>query len=211
MFRVVRIPWFCIFRTFGCYMTPEFESYLRSHANFSEGDLKRISSLATPRVLHRNDFLLLEGEICRHKTFIVKGMVRVFGTRADGSEHILLFSPERTWTLDAESYDTQTPSRYNIAAVEASEILMWTKSDFDRLLSEIPLLKSFAEQLISRAIHNSRQRLLSALSATPEEKYNDFIRDSPALVQRLPLRMIAAYLGISLKTLTRIRHAQLHR
>jgi CRP/FNR family transcriptional regulator len=192
-------------------MTINFESYLQSHANFNESDLKRISSLAEPRVLHRNDFLLMEGEICRHKTFIVKGMLRVFGTRTDGSEHILLFSPEHTWTLDAESYDKQIPSRCNIAAVEESEVLMWTKSDFDKLLAEIPLLKSLSEQLISRAIHNSRQRLLSALSATPEEKYNDFIRDSPALMKRLPLRMIAAYLGISLKTLTRIRHAQLHR
>lgn len=192
-------------------MIIEFQSYLQSHASFCEEDLKRISELAEPRTLHRNDFLLLEGDICRHKTFIAKGMVRVFGTRPDGSEHILLFSPEHTWTLDAESYDKQIPSRFNIAAVEESEVLLWTKSDFDKLLAEIPLLKSFSEQLISRAIHNSRQRLLSALSATPEEKYNDFIRDSPALVKRLPLRMIAAYLGISLKTLTRIRHAQLHR
>lgn len=192
-------------------MIIEFQSYLQSHASFREEDLKRISALAEPRTLHRNDFLLLEGEVCRHKTFIAKGMVRVFGTRPDGSEHILLFSPEHTWTLDAESYDKQIPSRFNIAAVEESEVLMWTKTDFDKLLAEIPLLKSFSEQLISRAIHNSRQRLLSALSATPEEKYNDFIRDSPALVKRLPLRMIAAYLGISLKTLTRIRHAQLHR
>jgi CRP/FNR family transcriptional regulator, anaerobic regulatory protein len=192
-------------------MTIEFESYLRSHANFNNDDLKRICSLAESRKLHRNDFLLLEGEICRHKTFIATGMVRVFGTRPDGSEHILLFSPEHTWTLDAESYDKQIPSRFNIAAVEESEILMWTKPDFDKLLADIPALKSFSEQLISWAIHNSRQRLLSALSATPEEKYNDFIRDSPALMKRLPLRMIAAYLGISLKTLTRIRHAQLHR
>jgi CRP/FNR family transcriptional regulator, anaerobic regulatory protein len=192
-------------------MIIEFQSYLQSHARFREEDLKRISALAEPRTLHRNDFLLLEGEVCRHKTFIAKGMVRVFGTRPDGSEHILLFSPEHTWTLDAESYDKQTPSLFNIAAVEESEVLLWTKTDFVKLLAEIPLLKSFSEQLISRAIHNSRQRLLSALSATPEEKYNDFIRDSPALVKRLPLRMIAAYLGISLKTLTRIRHAQLHR
>ncbi len=113
-----------IFLTFGHAMIVEFESYLRSHANFSVDDLKRICSLAEPKTLHRNDFLLLEGEICRHKTFIVKGMLRVFGTRADGSEHILLFSPEHTWTLDAESYDTQTPSRCHIAAVKKLRIIL---------------------------------------------------------------------------------------
>jgi CRP/FNR family transcriptional regulator len=53
--------------------------------------------------------------------------------------------------------------------------------------------------------------LFTALSATPEEKYEEFVRTFPDLLSRLPLHMIAAYLGISLKTLTRIRAAQLHR
>jgi CRP-like cAMP-binding protein len=192
-------------------MIAEFQTYLRSHALFNEADLKRISSLAVAKVLHRNDLLFCEGEICRHKAFIVKGMLRTFGISPDGSEHILQFSPEHTWTLDAESYDKQIPSRYSIAAVEKSEILLWNKVDFDQLLADIPQLKTFAEQLISQAVHNGRQRLSSALSATPEERYNDFVRNYPALIRRLPLRMIAAYLGISLKTLTRIRHAQLLR
>lgn len=192
-------------------MLTEFENYLRAHASFSETDLKRISSRGVQRVLQRNDFILREGEVCRYKAFIVKGMLRTFGTTADGNESILQFSTERTWSLDAESYDTQTPSRFTIAAVEESKVLLWNKTDFDRLLADIPQLKSFAEQLISRAVHNGRQRLLSALSATPEEKYNDFVHEYPALIARLPLRMISAYLGISLKTLTRIRHAQVHR
>jgi CRP-like cAMP-binding protein len=129
----------------------------------------------------------------------------------DGGEHILQFSPENTWTLDAESYDRQAPSHYNISAVESSELLLWTKDDFNRLLAEVPRLKNFAEQLISRNIYSGRQRLLTTLSATPEEKYEDFVRNSPELLSRLPLRMIAAYLGISLKTLNRVRHAQLLR
>lgn len=191
-------------------MVAEFQTYLLSHAPLDEADMERICSLAVSRTLRRNDFLFSEGEICRHKVFIVKGLLRTFGVSPDGGEHILQFSPEQTWALDAESYDLQIPSRYNLAAVEESEILAWSKNDFDRLLAEIPLLKTFAERLISRAIYNGRERLLSALAATPEEKYNTFARDYPSLISRLPLRMIAAYLGISLKTLTRLRHAQLH-
>jgi len=191
-------------------MTAQFSKYLSSHA-LSDSDIDRISSLAIPRLLSRNDILLAEGSICRHKTFVVKGMLRIYGTHTDGGEHILQFSPENTWTLDAESYDRQIPSRFNIAAVEQSEVLLWLKADFNQLLAEIPSLKSLSEQLISRSVHNGRQRLLTVLSASPEEKYNDFITEFPALFNRLPLRMIAAYLGMSVKTLTRIRHAQLHR
>ena len=190
-------------------MIAEFHDYLRSRVELRDTDLMRISSHAVQMDLRRNQFLFSEGDVCRHKAFIVRGILRTFATRADGSEHILQFSQERTWAIDAESYDNQIPSRYNIAAVEQSQLLLWSKVDFDQLLSEIPALKSFAERLISRAIYNGRDRLLSALSASPEEKYNDFVRDYPSLIQRLPLRMIAAYLGISMKTLTRIRRAQI--
>ena len=192
-------------------MSIAFENYLCSQTDLSETDICRISALAIPRKLRRNEFLLREGEVCRHKIFIVSGLLRSFGMTPDGSEHILQFSPENTWTLDVESYDRQEPSHYNISTVEPSELLLWHKTDFERLLAEIPQLKSFAGQLISRNIYNSRQRLLTALSGTPEEKYEDFVKNSPGLLSRLPLRMIASYLGVSLKTLNRVRQAQLLR
>jgi CRP-like cAMP-binding protein len=191
-------------------MISEFENYLRSYAGMDEENLKRITSLAIPKTLRRNEFLLQAGEVCRHKIFIVQGMLRAFSISDDGSEHILQFAPEYSWTLDVESYDKEIPAQCNIAAVEPSNVLMWNKSDFEELRQEVGPLKNFAQQLISRNIYTSRQRLLTMLSGTPEEKYNQFVREFPTLVGRLPLRMIASYLGVSLKTLTRIRHAQLH-
>jgi len=188
-----------------------FENYLRLQTDLSQENIRRISALAIPRKLRRNEFLFREGEVCRHKVFMVSGLLRTFGMTPDGGEHILQFSPENTWTLDAESYDHQAPSHYSISAIEPSELLLWTKADFESLLAEIPRLKSFAEQLISRNIYSGRQRLLTALSATPEEKYEDFVQNYPELLSRLPLRMIAAYLGVSLKTLNRVRQAQLLR
>ena len=188
----------------------EFELYLRSRTDLNDGEISQILSLAIHKYLRRNEFLLREGEICRYKIFVCKGMLRTFGTAADGSEHILQFAPEHSWTLDVESYDRQEPAHSNIAAVENSEVLLWPKSDFDNLLS-IPQLKALSQQLIARNIYNSRQRILTALSATPEEKYQEFIQTFPDYLARLPLHMIASYLGISIKTLTRIRQAQVRR
>ncbi|WP_107828476.1 cyclic nucleotide-binding domain-containing protein [Mucilaginibacter yixingensis] len=192
-------------------MKTEFESYLRSETALSAAEIRLISDCADTRKLHRNEALLTPGEVCRHKVFIAKGMLRTYSVKEDGSEHILQFSPEHTWTLDAESYDTQTPSRYYISAIENSEVLLWTRNDFLRLLSELPLLKKYADHIVSRTMHSTRQRLHTTLSGTPEEKYDDFVQHYPNLLTRLPLRMIAAYLGISLKTLTRLRSAQLQR
>ncbi|MFC6100456.1 Crp/Fnr family transcriptional regulator [Olivibacter domesticus] len=192
-------------------MLTEFEHYLATQANLPNEAIRKISTLAMPRILRRNEFIFRAGEICRHKIFIVNGLLRTFNTTTAGNEHILQFSPELTWTLDVESYDRQIPSYVSIAAVEPSNILLWHKSTFNTLLTEIPAFKKLAEQLISRNIYHSRQRMLTILSGTPEEKYADFIRNYPGFLSRLPLRMIAAYLGISIKTLTRIRHTQLQR
>lgn len=187
-----------------------FETYLRAYVGITSDETGRILSVAMPRSLRRNELLLQEGQVCRHKTFVGKGLMRIYGTVADGSEHILQFAPENTWVLDGESYDQQKPATFNIAAVEPSEVLCWTKSDFDILLTEIPALSTFSRQLVTRNSHNSRQRLFSVLSGTPEDKYKEFVNHYPDLLSRLPLHMIAAYLGISLKTLTRIRHAQMN-
>lgn len=192
-------------------MTAEFEAFFRTQVNLSDSEMEQVHASAIQRTLQRNELLLQQGQVCRHKVFVVKGLLRNFAVAADGNEHILQFSAANNWTLDVESYDRETPAVFNIAAIEKSEVLLWTKPDFNRLLNDIPKLKSFSERLISHNMHLSRQRILAGLSASPEEKYEDFVSSSPDLLLRLPLRMIAAYLGISLKTLTRIRHAQLHR
>jgi CRP/FNR family transcriptional regulator, anaerobic regulatory protein len=192
-------------------MHTDFENYLASQTDLPAETIRHISSIATLRRLYKNEVLLNAGEICRHKLFIVNGLLRTYHIKPDGNEHILHFSQQNTWTLDVESYDKQIPSLINIEAVERSTVLLWAKPDFDKLLKDIPELKRFSEQLISRTIYNNRNRILTILSGTPEERYADFVNAYPDYLARLPLRMIAAYLGISLKTLTRIRHAQLQR
>jgi len=192
-------------------MHPEFETYLQQQGGLPPEAIQRISDLAVQKTLRRNEHILNAGEICRHKIFVLSGMLRTFSVSADGSEHILLFSPQHSWTLDPESYDQQIPSRVGIGTVEPSEVLCWHKSNFDTLLAEIPQFRGYADRLISRNIYLNRERILTTLSGTAVEKYDHFVRMFPNYLSRLPLRMIASYLGISLKTLTRIRHAQLQR
>ncbi|MEE1896714.1 cyclic nucleotide-binding domain-containing protein [Flavobacterium rakeshii] len=192
-------------------MHPEFEKYLKENTSLTQDDIHHINNKAFDKTLHRNELLLQAGDICKHKVFVVKGLLRMYSIDSNGNEHILQFAPEHSWTLDVESYDKQIPSEINMGAIEPTEVMLWQKDDFNKLLSEVPELSKLSQQIISRNIYYSRQRMLTTLSATPEEKYDDFIERFPKLLTRLPLRMIASYLGISIKTLTRIRHNQLHR
>lgn len=192
-------------------MVAAFDTYLRTHSTLTDDEIAQIAAAGINRSLQRNESLLQEGQVCRHKTYVVSGLLRIYGLVADGSEHILQFAPEAHWTLDAESYDHQKPSIFNITAVERSELICWSKPVFDSLLADIPALRALSQQLMSRSNYGNRQRLFTTLSGTPEVRYEEFVRNHPNLQNRLPLHMIAAYLGISLKTLTRIRHAQIRR
>ncbi|MDB5156295.1 MAG: putative transcriptional regulator, Crp/Fnr family, partial [Mucilaginibacter sp.] len=84
----------------------------------------------------------------------------------------------------------------------------WTKKDFNYLFDNIPSLKVYSDRLISTNLYRTRQRVFSALSATAEEKYEEFIETYPNILARVPLHMIASFLGVSRETLSRIRHAQ---
>ncbi len=177
----------------------------------SDEDINLISSVAIVKRVQKKELLLKAGEVCRFKIFINHGFLRTYRLDDDGNEHILQFSNEQSWTTEGESYANILPSAYYIDALEDSELLMWTKDSFDQLLDTIPALKAFSEQLIFNNLHASRNRLYKAISSSPEEKYEDFIQTYPGILQRVPLRMVASYLGVSIKTLTRIRQVQLQK
>lgn len=190
-------------------MFAEFESYIKEQAKLSDEDLKLIRSMAVERTVSRKQFLLHQGQVCRYKIFVSKGLLRTYRTREDGSEHVIVFSPENWWTTDPESYENLTPALYNIDALEDSEVILWTKNDFVDLFARIPGLKAYSEKLISQNFISSRQRIFSAISSTAEEKYDEFIETYPDIFARVPLHMVASYLGVSRKTLSRIRYTQL--
>jgi CRP-like cAMP-binding protein len=190
-------------------MFSTFETYIKERANLSTEDIKLMHSLAIEKAMRRKEFVFQQGEVCRYKIFVSKGLLRAYSTRADGSEHIIQFSPENSWTTDPESFSKTIPSSCSIDALEHSEVILWTRKDFGFLLATIPGLKAYSEELISRSNIIIRQRVLSTISSTAEEKYEDFIKKYPDIFARVPLHMVASYLGVSRETLSRIRHGQI--
>ena len=168
-------------------------------------EISLVFSKAVFKKLRKRQLLLHEGEICRYKLFVLKGLLRNYSMHNDGTEYVMKFTAENGWTTDPDSYNEQVPSKYNIEAIEPCEILMWTKEDFDGLKSAIPLLASFSERIITQNMSLVQNRILPNISAGAEERYLDFIETFPHIFHRVPLHMIASYLGVSRETLTRVR------
>jgi len=192
-------------------MFEHFETHITSITSFTKEELRRMRLLSAEKKLRRRQLLLHEGEVCRYKAFVVKGLLKTYRKKDDGTEHIMKFAAENSWMIDAESFNNQTPSRYNIEAVEDTDVIVWPRENLHELFTAVPAFKLYSEQLITRTLEASQNRILMNISYTAEEKYQDFITSFPDIFRRIPLHMVASYLGVSRETLSRVRHAQIKR
>jgi len=191
-------------------MFENFEAYIRSKGRVTDEELRLMLVKAKAKKFRKRQLLLREGEVCQHKIFVSKGLLRTYRLKEDGTETIMRFAAENSWNVDHESYHNQTPTKYNIEAIEDSEVVLWTREDFEGLLLMIPLLRELADQLRIDNLHASQNRILMNISGSSEEKYREFVTRFPDIFRRVPLHMVASYLGVSRETLSRIRHAQVH-
>lgn len=190
-------------------MFDRLEALLTAQHTFTPAELKEMYARAQVRKVRRKQLLLQEGEVCLYKMFVAEGLLKTYYIKDDGSEHILRFSPEGSWCADAKSMANQTASKLNIEVMEDSVVLLWTHEALSALVKSIPGLQAYTNDLITQSLYSSYERILSNISATSEEKYQGFVNNYPDLINRVPLHMIASFLGVSRETLSRIRHAQI--
>jgi CRP-like cAMP-binding protein len=188
-----------------------FKAYIAKKAQLTAEEFELIKSLSISRKLKKRQFLLQEGDICHYACFVAKGCLRTYRVAEDGTEHSLRFSVENWWTSDRESYVDQTPSKSNIEALEDSELLLWRKENFERLINEIPALAKFVEKLLAKSLQVNQNRIYTHISQSTEERYDNLTKTYPDLFARVPLHMIASYLGVTRETLSRIRNQYVHK
>jgi CRP-like cAMP-binding protein len=186
-------------------MVNSFRDYLTSKAAFTDAELEQLEALATARKLKRRDYLLQKGDFCRHMAFVVSGCLRLYRTDEEAEEHILRFAIENWWITDAESFRTGLPAQGTIDALEETHVLLWTKENFELLKRKIPAFAALEAQLGGHYLDAQVNRLYTAISQSAEERYHEFVKAYPDFYQRIPLHMIASYLGVSRETLSRIR------
>ena len=153
----------------------------------------------------KGTILLHKGDTCKSVYKVIKGCLRSYVIDKSGKEHILQFAAEDWLITDMDSFVNNKPSGIFIDVIEDSELAFLTNSNYKNInqLSHDDLLEQ-NKKLVNNLIANNK-RLTNLLSATAEERYRDFIDTYPTLVQRLPLKLIASYLGMTPEYLSDVR------
>lgn len=154
-------------------------------------------------MVKKGQFLLRAGEISDKSYYVETGCLRSYIIGENGKEHIYQFAPEDWMISDEQAVLSDAPATLYIDAIEDSTIRV-LPIPFDDLVNDLDTAKEALLKL-HRKINAFRTRIILLLSATGEQRYEHFINTYPELVKRVPLKMIASYLGITPESLSRIR------
>lgn len=192
-------------------MDPQFSpfqsinDYVNRCGAFGSDELQRFNELLKVRHVKKKQILLREGEICDFEAYIVEGCLRSFYVDESGSEVILQFSIEDWWVGDMASFNDRTPSSLYIEALEDSIILTLSPERKEQLLREIPAFERVFRLMLQKHIAALEQRLIRTIAKPAADKYLEFVKKYPSIVQRVPQHYIAAYLGMTPEFLSKIR------
>ena len=152
----------------------------------------------------KGKLLLKAGEICEHIYFIKKGAVR--GFIKEGTKDITTWiTAENEVVSSISALDMRTPALENMQAIENCELLALTYADFQNLYIRFPEFNIVARKVLQKYYQDAEGRAFIVRLTNAENKYRLFITRYGHLANRIPLKYIASFLGITLETLSRVR------
>jgi CRP-like cAMP-binding protein len=176
------------------------------YIHLSEDEKAYFVSLLQPKTIKRKQFILTEGQVCKYSTFVTSGCLRGFTVDGNGFEHVLNFGPPGWWVADMYSLISQKPGILNIEALEDTEALLLSKVNQEKLYVKLPQFERFFRIITENSLVAYQQRLVDNLSLTADDRYHNFCKRYPTLINDLPKKQIAAYIGVTPEFFSRMQH-----
>jgi CRP/FNR family transcriptional regulator, anaerobic regulatory protein len=177
---------------------------INKHIILSKEDEEQLIALFKSKKLKKKQFFLQEGDIQKQAVFVTEGCLRSYSIDKNGFEHILQFAPAGWWIGDMRSLITQQPGILNIDAIDDSEIILLLRTDLETLYASIPKLERFFRILAENSLATYQHRLIDNLSLSAMERYSNFCSLYPSLIEYLPQKQVAAYIGVTPEFLSKM-------
>lgn len=174
----------------------------------TDAQFEQFSSFLFLKSFDKKTILCEEGEHCKYVYFLLKGSAFSYLVNEYGDKNALQFALEGYRITDHYSFFSGKPGIYTIETLEAGQMLVLNRENFERICESNHLFEHFFRILIQNAFIGLQYRLTKTNSEDAEHRYSEFSNLYPAFIQRIPQYLIASYLGIKPQSLSRIRKEQ---
>ncbi len=172
------------------------ENFTGSIHNIGEAEKIAFSKIWTPFECRRKTVLTAAGETERHLYFVLEGVQRSFYIGNEKQEATVVFTYPPSFSGVADSFLTQTPSAFFFETLTASKFFRTTYQQVDSLMQTYPSIKTLILKATSFALKGVLQRQIELQCFTAEQKFRALMKRSPHLLQIIPQKYLASYLGI---------------
>ena len=183
-----------------------FLSHLSKYITLDTAEEQILLSKIKYRKYLKNQYVVQQGDVCKHESFVITGSVKTFFVDPKGQEHVIAFGIENWWVADLGSYITQSPADFNVQCLENTELVQLSYDNLSTLYKEIPKIERFFRIVLQNAYVASQKRIVENISLSAKERYLKFRETYPEFEQRVPQYLIASYLGITKEFLSKIRN-----
>ncbi len=149
--------------------------------------------------------LLIEKTLpVRYVYLVISGLLKLVYHDTSDREHIISFAMEDWWESDYLAWFSKQPASLNLECIENTEVYTLTLHDYQTICKKLHKMEHFFLHKANRGHMASQERILSFLTSSARERYELLLLKQPALMQRVPKTLLAAYLGVSRETLSRL-------
>lgn len=170
-------------------------------------DVEKILSALKVRQVKKKKNLLNEGDNANMMFYVNEGLFRYYIFDQDGNEQTIDLIAENNWFGDAKAFLAREEAGINVEAIEDSQVFILSYEDLNRFYDEIPLFERLVRKIIEHYFVKALERIkkVNRSSYPAQERYHEFLRSHPKLVNRVPAIYLSSYLGITPETLSRLR------
>lgn len=185
----------------------ESEHFLNSlaGANKPSNELRiQFYKMVEKKVHPKHETILNTGQVCNHIWFLAQGFVMAY-VEKDEKKIPYQFWNENEIIVPVNSFFKQLPADGCIEVLEKSTLVAISFTNFRKLTEVFPECNIFLCNLLQNLHYATEKRVLNLTSIDPGERYTLLLKESSFIIRKASVEMIAAYLGVSRKTLNRIR------
>jgi len=179
--------------------------FLQNTGLISAQQAPEIAAYFVPKTLEKHEFLLREGQVCDEYLLLDTGLVRAFANDPDGNDVTTGLYTSGQLVFEVASFFNRTPSQENMQALTAGTGWSITYQQLNALFHARPEFREFGRSVLVKSLAALKGRMLAMITETAATRYARLLHAQPQLVQQVPLKYLASYLGVTDTSLSRIR------
>ncbi|WP_034891677.1 Crp/Fnr family transcriptional regulator [Gillisia sp. Hel_I_29] len=180
-------------------------SLLEICPDLTEKELEFILTKVSFTQIRSKTFYLQAGIVQESLGFVYSGLLRSYYLTADGKEVTTAFLSENNTATDYRSFIQQIPSKFYIKTLEPCIFINLSYNSIQECYSRFKNFEKYGRLIAEYLLIKRQNRIESFLFENAEQRYLNFIKNNPRLINRITLTHLSSFLGIERQSLTRIR------